>query len=156
MKESGGIEWRHVAVPILAMICFFFIWALIPLYGSGHLLIGIGLPSAAAWIVAGFAIRRGFVGRGSYGAVWGVYALAGAVFWEIVWDCYPIIFFWKPLMCEVFQGPASHCTVAQYLHERIFWMPFGFALILLPHSALSGLVFVIRSYLPDYRGRLST
>ncbi len=154
--DNFGTRWRVALAAALGILTGFVVWTLIPLYDATYLIIGFCAPAIAAWVIATFAIRRGFVGHGSYGVAWGIYAVVGTVFWEIVWDCYPLLLFWKPLICEVFQGPGSPCTAVQYLRERSFWMPFGFALLLVPHSALSGLVFIIRSFLPDYRRILSS
>jgi hypothetical protein len=155
MNDGHAMTWRLILAVILSIVCIIILWALTPLYPPVDLLIGIGLPSAAAWTAASYAIRRGWAGLGSYAAAWGMYALAGTVFWEIIWDFYPVLLFWKPLMCSAFQGPSWPCTVAEYARERGFWTGFGIMLLLLPHSTLSGLMFVLRSFLPDYRSQLS-
>ena len=150
----------------LALICAALLllsaWMLAPLYlmqeiNSQLMMWGIvALLSGSAWLAASFSIRRGYVEEGAYAFAWGVYSIIGLLFWMAIAFLYPLLIFWEPPMCPAWQGPESPCDVGMYLETVMFFGLFDYLFLFLPHAALCAFVFIIRSFLSDYRRVLSS
>ena len=142
-----------------AILLYFFAWLEAPLFDLadtstrityiGHILV----LGSGAFAAADVAVRKDFVEGGGYAFAWALYSVFGLIVWMLTVTFYPLVTPGADLICPAWQGPASRCPLSQFLVEQSFWTAMGFMFFLIPHAALAGLVFTIRSFGADYRSR---